>query len=134
MLEIGGTAYDPMLVSCSGESKVEIPALKLADGLSPQRFEDRGALLRELDSLKRSVDAAAARDWDKLHQRAFALLSSEESYRAFDLSREPEKRRRSSCASENSGAHRASTRSAHATIGLGATARYGPAPGSSRAK
>ena len=88
-----GTAYDPMLVSCSEESKVEIPALKLADGLSPQRFEDRGALLRELDSLKRSVDTTAAREWDKLHQRAFALLNSEEAYRAFDLSREPEKLR-----------------------------------------
>ena len=86
-----GSAYDPMLVSCSEESKVDIPSLKLVDGLSPSRLGERGTLLHELDSLKRQVETTAAREWDALHDRALALLTSEEAYRAFDVSREPQK-------------------------------------------
>jgi len=82
-----------MIISCSEEGDVEIPALKLADGLSPARLGDRGLLLRELDALKRNVDTTTSRQWDDLHQRAFSLLTSKEAHRAFEIEREPEKLR-----------------------------------------
>lgn len=83
-----GQACDPFMVSCSPEGKVEIPALKLIDGLSPGRLTDRSVLLTEFDRVRREIDREPFRQWDKIHQRANELLSSHESQQAFDLSRE----------------------------------------------
>jgi hypothetical protein len=83
-----GPAYDPFMVSCSPEAQVEIPALRLIDGLSPARLGDRTLLLEELDGARRALDRRPWREWDAIHQRAHALLSSTEAQRAFDLSRE----------------------------------------------
>ncbi|MFN0056084.1 MAG: hypothetical protein ACKV0T_28390 [Planctomycetales bacterium] len=46
----GGTlsvACDPILVGCSAEGRLEIPALQVMDGLNPERIRDRMTLLRE---------------------------------------------------------------------------------------
>lgn len=86
-----GPAYDPFLVDCDGEGKVEIPALKLLKGLSPQRLSNRRALLASLDKTRREVEAGAKREWSELHEKAYALLTSADAHRAFDLSEESEK-------------------------------------------
>ncbi|HLJ11027.1 MAG TPA: DUF1501 domain-containing protein [Planctomycetaceae bacterium] len=83
-----GQAYDPFMVSCSPEGKVEIPALRLIDGLSPGRLDDRALLLGELDRVRRQADRPSFAQWDEIHQRAHALLNSSEAQKAFDLSRE----------------------------------------------
>jgi hypothetical protein len=84
-----GQAYDPFMVSCSPEGRVEIPALRLLDGLSPGRLTDRTVLLSELDRVHREVERQPHQQWDKIHQRAHALLNSSDAQQAFDLSREP---------------------------------------------
>jgi uncharacterized protein (DUF1501 family) len=91
-----GQAYHPFLVGCSESGELNIPSLRLAEGLTPSRLADRKAVLQELDRARRAADARAGldpgsrRDWDELHQRAHALLSSPATHAALDLSREPE--------------------------------------------
>ena len=88
-----GQAYDPFMVSCSPEGKVEIPSLRLLDGLSPLRLTDRSLLLGELDRVRRQADQVSLEQWEKIHHRASSLLSSSDSQQAFDLSRESLKTR-----------------------------------------
>jgi len=85
-----GRNYDPFLVGCSDRGEIDIPALKLLDGLSPAALDDRRKLLVELDRLKRDADANDIDKWDATKQRAFALLTTPEARRALDLSREPQ--------------------------------------------
>jgi hypothetical protein len=86
-----GKSYDPLLVRCSEEGHVDIPALNLFEGLTPARLSERRAVLEELDRLRQSADQARFRNWDKLHRQTFALLTSPGAREAFDLSREPVK-------------------------------------------
>jgi uncharacterized protein (DUF1501 family) len=88
-----GKVYDPFLVHCSDRGAVSIPALQLLDGLTPQHLADRRALLRDLDGLRRRVEAAELEKWDATAQKAYALLTAPEARQALDLSREPEKTR-----------------------------------------
>ena len=52
-----GIGYDPFMVSCSSTGSVEIPQLKLLEGLSPTRLSERRTLLKELDQIQRFVDS-----------------------------------------------------------------------------
>src|SRR5262249_37274162 len=90
---VWGKAYDPFLVSCSEDGEVTVPALKLLDGLSPERLFDRAALVSELDARRRALDAASARRWRESHARAQALLTSSEARAPLDLSRETPRQR-----------------------------------------
>ena len=47
-----GKGFDPFLIGCTDKGQVEIPSLKLADGLSPARLADRRYLLGEIDRLR----------------------------------------------------------------------------------
>ncbi len=91
-----GQAYHPFLIGCSDVGELNIPSLRLAEGLTPSRLADRRAVLQDLDRARRAADARANADsgsrrtWDDLHQRAHALLSSPSTHTALDLSREPE--------------------------------------------
>lgn len=89
-----GEAYDPFLASCSETGQVNVPSLKLLDGLSPARLEDRDVLRLELARLRGLADSGRYEQWDHLHQQAFDLLTSPDAHQAFDLSREPERTRR----------------------------------------
>lgn len=92
----GGTlsqAYDPMLVGCSAEGEVEIPALQILDGLNPARIRDRTALMRQLDSVPRGLEALGFDSWKRKFQSAYDLLLTPETRRAFDLTRESEETR-----------------------------------------
>jgi hypothetical protein len=86
-----GKIYDPFLVSCSERGEVDIPSLKLIDGLTPQHLSDRRSLLRDLDGIRRHVDSNEIDKWSNTCRRAYALLTSPEARQALDLSREPER-------------------------------------------
>lgn len=88
-----GKIYDPFLVGCSAEGAINIPSLKLFDGLSIGHVQDRRRLLRELDALRRRADNAELQKWDATRRRAYSLLTSPEARAALDLSRESEKTR-----------------------------------------
>ena len=85
-----GSGHDPFLVSCSAEGETRLTALKLLDGLSPQRLADRQALRTKLDRIKRQFDDRLIQ-WDHQSETAYRLLTAADSVRAFELSREPEK-------------------------------------------
>lgn len=84
-----GQAYDPFRVACDDLGAVDIPALQLAEGLNPLRLTDRQHLADEFDGLHRRVTDERFEKWDRAGQQAFALLTSAEARRAFDLGREP---------------------------------------------
>lgn len=83
-----GTAYDPLMVSCSERGEVEVPALRLLDGLSPQRIEDRKDLLTRLDSAARALEDQQSKTWDRRRQAAYGLLLEPRARQAFDLTGE----------------------------------------------
>jgi len=83
-----GKGYDPFQIGCTGKGQVEIPSLKLANGLTPARLADRRYLLEEIDRIKREGDSGRYEVWDNLQRRAHALLTSPEGVAALDLSRE----------------------------------------------
>jgi uncharacterized protein (DUF1501 family) len=85
-----GQGYNPFLIGCSETGELNIPSLRLAEGLTPARLADRRAVLRELDRARRTDYAGELHTWDDLHQKAYALLSSPATHAALDLAREPE--------------------------------------------
>jgi hypothetical protein len=88
-----GKGYDPFMIGCTERGQLEIPSLKLAEGLTPGRLSDRRLLLAELDHLRRAADSGRYEQWDDLQQRAYALLMSSAGIAALDLAREPAKSR-----------------------------------------
>ncbi|MCS6851773.1 MAG: DUF1501 domain-containing protein [Gemmataceae bacterium] len=88
-----GRIYDPFQVACSDRGEVDIPALQLAEGLTPQHLANRRTLLAQLDAVRRQFDAPEQRLWDATQRRAYDLLLSPAARQAFDLSRESEKTR-----------------------------------------
>ncbi len=83
-----GKIYDPFLVNCADDGQVDVPALQLLEGLTPQQIEDRRSLLAELDTFRRRVDNTELQKWDTNSRRAYALLTSPEARKALDLTRE----------------------------------------------
>ncbi|MBM4074541.1 MAG: DUF1501 domain-containing protein, partial [Planctomycetes bacterium] len=85
---VWGTAYDPFMVDCSKQGQVSIPELRLLDGLSVNRLDDRKRILSELDTVKRGLDRTRFEQWDDLNKKAFQLLEGGQTLNAFDVSRE----------------------------------------------
>jgi hypothetical protein len=92
-----GHVYDPFEVNRHRSAKEDpnspdfgFPELTLRADVNPPRLDGRRGLLDQVnarsDGLKRS---GVARVMDDYQQQAFTLLTSEETRRAFDLSREP---------------------------------------------
>ena len=90
---IWGEAYDPFYVRCDDRGKVDLPALKLLDGLTIDRLSDRRKLRDEIDAVARRGEHAAQEKWNQNYLRAFRLLTSSEGRRTFDLSRESQRTR-----------------------------------------
>jgi hypothetical protein len=90
---VWGKTFDPLMVSCSEEGQIDIPDLKLFDGLTPARLTERQAVFQELDRLRGQLDHDRFKNWDDQQSRALALLTSREGLEAFDLSREKESSR-----------------------------------------
>lgn len=96
--EDGGTLgplYDPFRLDYDPEVGVRIPDLELRDGLTPSGIEARRRLRREFDALAGRVERSPhIEQLDQFYQQAFALLTSPEARRVFDLDRESEETRR----------------------------------------
>jgi hypothetical protein len=86
-----GKTHDPFMVSCSEAGEVDIPELKLFDGLTPARLTDRRTVHQELDRMRRETEGGRFKSWDHLHHRAYDLIATPAAREAFDLSREPVK-------------------------------------------
>jgi hypothetical protein len=91
---VWGQRYDPFMVDCSRDGVVSIPELKLLDGLTTPRLDDRKLLVERLDAERKRLDQLASSAWQGVHRRAFELLSGGDTLNAFDLSRESDETRR----------------------------------------
>src|SRR4029077_7793891 len=67
-------------------SDVKVEAVARNDDLTSLRLSARHDLLRQLDGERRRLDeSAATRNLDAFYQKAFSLLGSDETRRAFEL-------------------------------------------------
>ncbi len=84
-----GSAFSPLTVRDPTGKKVELPDLSLASGISPDRFQDRRALLAAVDSVRAELSQSiVVEKMDRNYQRAAELLTSTRVREAFDLERE----------------------------------------------
>jgi uncharacterized protein (DUF1501 family) len=71
-------------------ANVKVEAVEPNDGLTALRLTSRRDLLEQFDQQRKLLDSSAeVRDFDTYYQRAFSLLSSDRTRRAFDLAAEP---------------------------------------------
>jgi uncharacterized protein (DUF1501 family) len=82
-----GTRYGPMIAGDPSRSGYRVPGLELPRELSLDRALQRRSLLAAVD--RALGDGSAVDGLDAHYRKAFALISSAEARRAFDLSREP---------------------------------------------
>lgn len=61
----------------------------IAPEITVQRLRGRRSLLAEIDSQRERLDVAAARSRTAFYEKAFGLLTSDATHRAFDLAAEP---------------------------------------------
>jgi hypothetical protein len=87
-----GRTSDPWLLRCEPASpQYRIPEFSLPVEMNTDRLEGRQSLLHELNAqLDFAARSGAVEYYDVLTQRAFDLLSSGPSRRAFDLTAEPD--------------------------------------------
>jgi uncharacterized protein (DUF1501 family) len=84
-----GALYDPFRLEYDPERGTRVPALQLPADLTPERLGDRRRLVAALDGARRRGELAhSARAIDDYRARAFAMLTSPEARRMFDLARE----------------------------------------------
>ena len=83
-----GRAHDPVSVRCSDTGAVDIPSLRLLEGLQLERLSDRRLLLGLLDRTTALANDAKSAAWSDSFARAYRLLTSVEGRRVFDLTRE----------------------------------------------
>ncbi len=90
---LGGT-YDPLEIPEPTRAEQSLQEFLPAREIDPNRLSDRTTLLRQVDDLRRLVDAGpAVGAQDRAQQRAFSILTSSRVRDAFDLTAEPESRR-----------------------------------------
>ena len=86
-----GQEHNPFFISQDPNADdFRLPELSLPDNLSPERLENRRAVMNLLDRNTRLLEfSARARGIDAHYQRALTMLTSPTFRRAFDLSSEP---------------------------------------------
>lgn len=86
-----GREYDPWLVTCDPSAiDFQPPALSLADGLTPDRLNERRALLNDLNRRIQKLDGIHEVDQQGYyHDQAFHLLAQSKTRAAFNLDKEP---------------------------------------------
>ena len=86
-----GVRYDPFVLDADPNAKdFRVRNLGLAEGLTPQRFQDRQSLQAGLSSHSRPIVSGLAASHDVFHSRAASMILSGDAARAFDLSKEPD--------------------------------------------
>ena len=90
-----GPAYEPFKLSGDpSDPRFEVPNIGLKSAAQTARLNERVALRRSLDGLRRDVDQSGVMDAvDSFEAQALNLLTSTEAARAFDLSQEDPKLR-----------------------------------------
>ncbi|MEC9092834.1 MAG: DUF1501 domain-containing protein [Planctomycetota bacterium] len=86
-----GKAYDPFMIDCNEMGEVNVPALKVLKGLSPERLQERSTLTKSLETIQKSVDNPKANYWSTTQSKAISLLTSPQALQSLDLSKETEK-------------------------------------------
>ena len=92
-----GSQYDPLVVAGTRERPpvFTVPALELQGDVTAKRLFDRRNLLQALDRSHRAMEQLhAVNNFSQHQQRAFSLLYSSQTKKAFDINREPESVRR----------------------------------------
>lgn len=90
-----GPMHDPFRLDYHPDRGIEIPDLKLVDGLTASGIDSRERLLAEFDQLAARVDRSESLSrLDAFYQQAFSLLTKAGAREVFDLDREPELVRR----------------------------------------
>lgn len=85
-----GNAHQPFRITDPTAPLERQPTLSPAEGVSAERLLRRDGLHRHLDQLQRKIETDASRGFAAAYERAFALTTSPDARRAFDLSREPD--------------------------------------------
>jgi uncharacterized protein (DUF1501 family) len=87
-----GPRYDPwQIVGDPAKPDFRVDALTLAQGIDITRFENRKALLHDLNEQQRRMDGlAASQRMSDDQQLAFSILTSSRLAQSFELSREPD--------------------------------------------
>jgi hypothetical protein len=90
-----GAAYAPFRIDGDpNDDDFAVDGLASVPEVQPERLRGRRSLLRAVDArLGRLADDRRARELDSYQRRAFALLTSDATRRAFDLSHEPSRLR-----------------------------------------
>ncbi|MGH7170023.1 MAG: DUF1501 domain-containing protein [Gemmataceae bacterium] len=89
-----GSAHEPFFLGGDPARKdFQVANLLSPKGLSEFRVQSRRQLLGELDALQQRAESKAVHDHDTAYNRAFNLLTSPGTKKAFDLTQEPEKLR-----------------------------------------
>jgi len=89
-----GSAHQPFILgSDPARSDFKVADLETPGGQSELRLEARRKLLHELDDAQRHAETTGTLERDTAYARAFNLLTSPETKRAFDLNEEPVKLR-----------------------------------------
>lgn len=85
-----GHRYDPWLIHCDpSEETFKVPGLTLPENLSHPRLQDRRSLLDRMNSTFNTIASSGSIEQLNQHgQRAFDLLTSGRSRKAFDLNLE----------------------------------------------
>lgn len=84
-----GATHDPFRLDYKFDSGVEIPQLELADWQSSERLQSRRRLLCSLDRLVAQAEASGeSLRIDEFYERAFSMLTNQQTRRVFDLSHE----------------------------------------------
>jgi hypothetical protein len=85
-----GGAYEPFIAGDPSLPDYEIPGMSPARDVPQERLDRRERLLKQLDrSLAGLGDDPALGRMDLFHRKALSLITSPETRKAFDLSREP---------------------------------------------
>lgn len=86
-----GRAADPWLLACDPNAEqFQVPGLGLPNDVPAIRFEERRALLGQVESFTQQLERSAAVERRSIYQRqAFELLQSPQAREAFALDREP---------------------------------------------
>lgn len=85
-----GPSYQPFTVPGNpADEKFEVKNLSLSKDVAG-RLDDRTALLRGFDNLRRDIDNSGLMDaTDRFNEKAVGLITSDRTRNAFDLSKEP---------------------------------------------
>ena len=84
-----GSRFDPMEVGDPNKPEFAVPNLKLIDGITTHRLEDRVRILRDLDRLRRDADTDGQfASMDAFQTTAYDMISGPAVRRAFDISGE----------------------------------------------